>query len=121
VSSGLAAVVILGVVVDELFDAGLDPADPGEDPLGGGGPGEWLRSPIPAPLSSSSLCRGTAAGPGRAGAAPGELTARRDGKGVYGPALTFGIGCDGTDPAVDCHRRMVWSSPPVARMLPSAL
>jgi hypothetical protein len=31
---------LLGVVVDELLDVGLDELDLGEDLVGGGGPGE---------------------------------------------------------------------------------
>jgi hypothetical protein len=39
--------VLLGVVVDELFDAGLNPADLGEDLVGGGGPDERFRIGVP--------------------------------------------------------------------------
>jgi hypothetical protein len=36
-------VSLLGVVIDEFFDAGLDELHFGEDLVGGGGPGEGLR------------------------------------------------------------------------------
>jgi hypothetical protein len=45
----------------------------------------------------------------------------RDSKGVYGPALAFETDPDSGASVVDCHRRMVWSSLPVASMVPSAL
>ena len=35
------------VVVDKLFDAGLDDADLGEDLVGGGRPDEWSRVGVP--------------------------------------------------------------------------
>jgi hypothetical protein len=40
-------VVLFGVVVDELFDAGLNPADLGGDLVGGGGPDERFRIGVP--------------------------------------------------------------------------
>jgi hypothetical protein len=38
---------LLRVVLDELLDAGLDPADLGEDFVGGGGPGEGFGVGVP--------------------------------------------------------------------------
>ena len=38
---------LLCVVVDELFDVGLDPGDLGEDLVGGGGPGEGFGVGVP--------------------------------------------------------------------------
>jgi hypothetical protein len=38
---------LLGVVVDELFDVGLDEADFGEDFVGGGGPFERFGLAVP--------------------------------------------------------------------------
>jgi hypothetical protein len=38
---------LLRVVRDELFDVGLDPADLGEDLVGGGGPDERFRVGVP--------------------------------------------------------------------------
>jgi hypothetical protein len=41
---------LLGVVVDELPDAGLDELDLGEDLFGGGGPGEGLGVGVPCSM-----------------------------------------------------------------------
>jgi hypothetical protein len=38
---------LLGVVVDEFLDVGLDEPDLGEDLVGGGGPDEGLRGGVP--------------------------------------------------------------------------
>jgi hypothetical protein len=41
-----SGVALLAVVVDELFDAGLDPVALGEDLVGGGGRNEWFRAGV---------------------------------------------------------------------------
>ena len=57
---------LLGVVVDEFLDVGLDEADLGQDFLGGGGPGEgcWVGVPVGdvvADLSDEDLHAGEGA------------------------------------------------------------
>ena len=48
--------LILRVVLDEFLDVELDEVDLGEDFVGGGGPGEWLRVAVPVRDVVADLC-----------------------------------------------------------------
>jgi hypothetical protein len=67
---------LLGVVVDELLDVGLDELDLGEDLVGGGGPGERCGAGVPVRVQAPLLTPSPARGP------------TRDGEGTLAQGLT---------------------------------